>query len=90
MSEKEYTKTMHQVRELIGMLIEDGCDAVVLSWSRTEKGSTACDYETFGNFFACSGLAHDTFTRLVHNNRTIVEVRSTSEDLMEYEEDEDE
>ena len=33
MSEDEYTKTMHQVRELIGMLIEDGCDAVVLSWS---------------------------------------------------------
>ena len=89
MSEPEYSQTLHQVRELIGMLIEDGCDAVVLSWSRTEKGSTLCDYETFGNFFACNGLAHDTFTRLVQNNRTVVEIRSTSEDL-EYEEDEDE
>lgn len=89
MSEEQYNETMHRIREMIGMLIEDGCDAVVLSWSRTEKGSTVCDYETFGNFFACNGLAHDTFTRLVQNNRTIVEVRSTSEDF-EYDEDEDE
>ena len=89
MSEEQYSETMHRIREMIGMLIEDGCDAVVLSWSRTEKGSTVCDYETFGNVFACNGLAHDTFPRLVQNNRTIVEVRSTSEDF-EYDEDEDE
>tara|TARA_R100001463_G_scaffold88700_1_gene143465 strand:- start:899 stop:1144 length:246 start_codon:yes stop_codon:yes gene_type:complete len=79
-NEDEYSETMHRIREMIGMLIEDGCDAVVLSWSRTEKGTTVCDYETFGNFFACNGLAHDTFTRLVQGQSPTAEVREEDEE----------
>ncbi len=70
--EKEYDQTLHIVRNLIGLLIEDGCDAVVVSFSRTTVNETTTHYETYGNKYAVGGLAHET-------------LRSLAEELGEFE-----
>jgi|TARA_R100000084_G_scaffold33188_1_gene13125 hypothetical protein len=82
--EKEYDQTLHIVRNLIGLLIEDGCDAVVLSWSRTTVNDTTTQFETYGNKYAVGGLAHETL-------RSLAEELGVFEDSdVEIEEDDDE
>ena len=40
MSEPEYRPAEHVAREILGTLLEDGADAVVVTWCRTVKNET--------------------------------------------------
>lgn len=52
--------TREIVRELVGRLVEDaGADAVVIGWTRTEKGKTTLHHESLGNQYATMGIAGD-------------------------------
>lgn len=73
MPEKEYNQTEHRLRELIGMLIEDGADAVVVGWSKTVKNDTTVNHEAWGNHFAVRGLALETFRNLAASDEVLTE-----------------
>ena len=55
----EYRPAEHVARELLGLLIEDGCDAVSITWSRTDGKRTIVRHEAIGNAFAVEGMLNE-------------------------------
>jgi hypothetical protein len=55
----EYRPAEHVARELLGLLIEDGCDAVSITWSRTDGKRTVVRHEAIGNAFAVEGMLYE-------------------------------
>ena len=57
--------TREIVRELVGRLVEDAsADAVVVAWTRTDKGKTTLHHEALGNQYATMGIAGDLLALL--------------------------
>lgn len=56
---EEYRPAEHVIREMLGMLIEDGCDAVSITWSRTNGRKTVVKHESIGNAFAVEGMLNE-------------------------------
>jgi hypothetical protein len=59
----EYRSAEHIARELLGLMIEDGCDAVSLTWSRTDGRKTFVRHESLGNAFAVEGMLNEALER---------------------------
>lgn len=80
MSEREYRTAEHLVRELVGLLIEDGADAVTVSWSRTVKGMTECKHEALGNYFAIVGLMTEALKEIAERGEAEEEQEESFDD----------
>ena len=65
---REYRTAEHIARELIGMLIEDGADAVALTWSRTNRQRTEVRHESLGNTYAIEGMLREVIERYVQED----------------------
>jgi len=77
MSDPEYRSAEHVARELLGTLLEDGADAVVVLWSRTAKNETRVYNASLGNRYAIVGMLWD-----------VAEEMTRSEDETEEEDEE--
>ena len=80
MKDREYRTAEHLVRELIGLLIEDGADAVTVSWSRTRKGQTECSHEALGNYFAIVGLLTEAMKEMAERGESEEEETESFDD----------
>lgn len=61
----EYRTAEHIARELLGLMIEDGCDAVSIVWSRTTGRKTEIRHEAIGNAYAVEGMISEVLDRYV-------------------------
>ena len=75
MNDPEYRPAEHVVREIMGTLIEDGCDAVVVTWCRTVKNETRVYHASLGNRYAVVGMLSDLVEEM-----TRIEEESEEED----------
>ena len=64
MSDQEYRPAEHVAREILGMLLEDGADAVVVTWCRTMKNETRVYHASLGNRYAVVGMLSDVFEEM--------------------------
>jgi len=64
MSDQEYRPAEHVAREILGMLLEDGADAVVVTWCRTVKNETRVYHASLGNRYAVVGMLSDVFEEM--------------------------
>lgn len=60
---KEYRPAEHIARELLGLLIEDGADAVAITWSRTIGRRTDVHHASLGNVYAIEGMLNEVMSR---------------------------
>lgn len=80
MSDREYRTAEHLVKEMLWTLIEDGADAVTLSWSRTDKGVTECRHESVGNYFAIVGLLTEAMKEMAERGSAEEEEEESFDD----------
>ena len=64
MKEEEYRTAEHIAGELLGMMLEDGCDAVSVTWSRSDRHGTHVRNRYLGNHYAVLGMMSEVVERL--------------------------
>lgn len=76
----EYRPAEHVARELLGLLIEDGCDAVSVTWSRTKGKRTEVRHESIGNAYAVEGMLNEVMERFHIDEQEVEEVERDDEE----------